>query len=246
MVRTRPAWRPVRAPSRRCEKKSSGWQLVHSSETSIDSTPARSSRRAGRLAQVEHPARLRGRGRAARRRSAPRRPPRSSRGRCRGRPPPLAPGPPPPRARTIPAASPRQPQWIIATPSGSRERHRQAVGDEHERRQVRARRWHGHRPPAVPGPDSRKPSARSARRGGPPRRRGPAGRSGRAPDRSRRPPAGGAVLAHRSGRSPVSRPRLRLSNGPSLTPPRRELNAARAPGSSASSHRTPSRSRQRT
>src|SRR5215203_5196536 len=44
-LQTRPACRPVRPPSRRWEKKSSGWQLVHRSLISTRSTPAWASRR---------------------------------------------------------------------------------------------------------------------------------------------------------------------------------------------------------
>ena len=52
-----------------------------------------------------------------------------------------------------------------------------------------------------------------------------------------------AVLDHRSGSSSVRTPRLRPSKGGSLTPPRRVVKAAVAPGSCASSQRTPSASR---
>ena len=82
-------------------------------------------------------------GRCARRRRSPRGRPRSSTARSPG---PIAAATSPASASrrtavtarsTMPAATPRQPQWTIATAPGRRERDRHAVGDQHQRRHVR-------------------------------------------------------------------------------------------------------------
>ena len=98
-LQTSPAWRPVRPPSRRCEKNSSGLQLVQSSRLVDRADPgvarAGAARpRAGRASSPSRPRR-----RARRRRPAPRRRPRSSTARSRGRSPPPRRRPRQPRAR---------------------------------------------------------------------------------------------------------------------------------------------------
>ena len=145
-----------------------------------------------------------------------------------------------PRA-TMPAARPRQPQWSIATPPGPATRHRQAVGGEDERRQAGL----GDDWPSTSGIGCR--SARGSvlwrRRETPARRRAPGGRSTIWSGGSQARRRAAAVLDHRVAASSVKTPRLRPSKGASLTPPMRVEKAARAPGSSASSQRTPSGSR---
>ena len=207
--------------------------------------PGRGEQPARDLRQVEHPPGGDPVAEPARSARGPRRRPRSSRGRSPG---PIAaaraPTSPTPRS-TIPAASPRQPQWSIATPALAGERHRQAVGDLDQRRQSSGSRSPGRRRRPGARPRPRTGSAAARARAARPRRRGPGSRTGRPRDRGRAPRRGGrGWCAPRPRRRRCSRPRLSDSNAPSLAPPSRVENAARAPGSSASSQRTPSRSRQ--
>ena len=110
---------------------------------------------------------------------------------------------------------------------------------------ARARPCDARRPRAARSPPSRKAAGTAGRCERRSRPRGPGGRSPRGRGRAR---AAAAVRARFSrtaaASSPVSTPRLRLSQGFGLTPPRRVVKAAVAPGSSACSHRTPLCSRQ--
>ena len=63
-IQTSPAWRPVRPPSRRWEKKSSGSQLVQRPLDSTALDPGAREQAARDLGQVEHAARRRPRRRA--------------------------------------------------------------------------------------------------------------------------------------------------------------------------------------
>ena len=240
-----PACRPVTPPSRRCEKKSSRSQLVHRPERSISVD--------ARAAQEPLADRAPGRACARRRclrpdrrtRRAPPPPPRSSTGRCPGRSPqrsrrdlPDAPSRRSrPQARASRSGSSRRP--------GPRESYGQAVGDEDERREAFRRRSPSRRRAA--GRHRRRGAtltARSARPGARRRRRAPACRRRSRPDPPRSPrtsPRGSRGRVAES--SSVRRPRLSESNGPELMPPARVVNAARAPGSSASSHFSPPVSR---
>ena len=117
-----------------------------------------------------------------------------------------------------------------------RERQRDAVGDQHERRQVRG----GGRPARPPARAPRRARARSRTCDVGavhlPAHRDPCRHRGRVP------PASSARLRRtRAGSSSVRIPRLSDSYGPSLAPPSRVLKAARAPASGASSQaRSPS------
>ena len=203
------------------------------------STPARSSRRAAtaRRSSIRPSATPAPSGS---KRRAPRRPPRSSTARC--------PGPTaarvaadllhavlddPGRQPAPAAVDHRRPRAAPpARPGGSRRRSTSGASPR-QRRDVAVRLA------GVPGRDRGSRSARRAR----------AWLSTVAPwtcladeDSLRVDPERGgqplSVLPHGRGRR-SRRPRLRLSNGASLTPPRRALNAARAPGRSASSHLNP-------
>ena len=132
----RPACRPVTPPSRRWEKKSSGSQLVQRPAISIRSTPAsRRRRRRPRRGRACGPRRSPRRGRK-RPRGPPRRP-RSSRARFPGptaaavAPTAAAPAATYPGGEAAPAAVEHR------HAARARERDRQAVGDEDERRQPR-------------------------------------------------------------------------------------------------------------
>ena len=166
---------------------------------------------------------------------APPRPPRSSRLRppARSRPRPGRRRPSPRSAATPASMTPARQAAPAGVDHGHRprpgQRHRQAVGDQHDRRHAARARWPGRR--RAPG----LAAARGLRADAARRRRAPGGpgRSARArsrPDRATR----SRLAATHSGSSSVHRPRLRLAYGPVETPPRRVVNSARAPGRSIS------------
>src|SRR6478752_6868182 len=154
---------------------------------------------------------------------------------------------------TMPAASPRQPQWSIATPPGPA----RAMGRQSATKTSAAAGGPSSPPSSVAGAGMTWPSTSGiaepgsakglgiwravwVRSSAPWTCRPIATRSGTRP----------IALATRcrfsttaSRSSSVKTPRLRRSKGASLTPPRRVEKAARAPGSSASSQRTVSCSR---
>ena len=126
---------------------------------------------------------------------------------------------------TIPASRPRQPTWRAAAPGRSPFARTSATG-----RQSAVKTSRG-----SPGESDQRPSPGSPGfpHGGR-RRRAPACRSAEARRRCRFPQPTAARFSRTcSGSSSVNRPRLRVSNGASLTPPRRVENAtAYGPGAS--------------
>ena len=230
-----PAWRPVRPPSRRWEKKSSSSQLVQRPADLDALDPGLAQQSPGDLGQVEHPARGDARRRGRRRRRAPRRRPRSSRGRSRGRS--RLRWRRPPRRRGRRSRPPGRASRSGASPR--RRARRAATGRQSATKTSGAR----------PGPACASTSA--------------VGLRGSATSSALRPVVEGQLgavhlAADRDplGRSRVPReaarfsstlvgvlgetPRLRLSKGGSLTPPSGSRRRPVAPGRSASSQRTPS------
>ena len=110
------AWRPLPAPSRRCEWKRSGSQIVHRPATATSAAPAALQRRGARRPRGR-PGRPRPRRRRSARAAARRRPrrPRSSTPGSRSRRRPLKPRPTrSAAASSTPATSPRQPACTTA------------------------------------------------------------------------------------------------------------------------------------
>ena len=149
-----PAWRPVRPPSRRWEKNSSGWQLVQRpGERHVLARRAPRARGARRAAGRASARRGRRRGRCARRPRSPPGRPRSSRARSPGR---SRPRPRPCRASRRTARRPRAPRCRPP-------RRASRSGPSRPRRAPRARAARSRRPaPAASRPPSRSPARRLA------------------------------------------------------------------------------------